>query len=164
MAGHAPSVCFVFVLAFAAPAGADDAVMLGRPGAEPVGQAKLICPADDTAQLRLFDRYGGELGSATVDGCPRLSVPVPLDGAGGGAALVVAADDKKISLLAAVTPGGGMVLPVDLPGVTVQAAETDGEGQVLSITIGRETPDGKGESKLCRLTDVPSSLACIDGF
>ncbi|MCW0183317.1 MAG: hypothetical protein OJI70_16240 [Zavarzinia sp.] len=143
---------------------ADETWSLARPGGPAVGQARMTCSATDLGRLRLFDRYGGELGSAAVEGCPRLYAPLPLDGARGGAALVVAGADRAISLLAAVTPGGGMVLPVDSPGVVVRAAETDGEGRVLSITLGRETVGGKGEGKVCPLTDVPSSLACIDGF
>lgn len=143
---------------------ADETWSLARPGGPAVGQARTTCSADDLGQLRLFDRYGGELGSAAVEGCPRLYAPLPLDDARGGAALVVVGDDKAITLIAAVTPGGGMVLPVDLQDVVIRAAETDGDGRVLSITLGRETVDGKGEGKVCPLTDVPSSLACIDGF
>lgn len=143
---------------------ADETWSLARPGGPAVGQARMECAANDLGRLRLFDRYGGELGAAAVEGCPRVFSPLPLDDAHGGAALVVAGDDKAISLIAAITPGGGMVLPVDLQDVVVRAAETDGEGRVLSITLGRETVDGKGEGKVCRLTDVSSSLACIDGF
>ncbi|MFZ2872113.1 hypothetical protein [Zavarzinia sp.] len=143
---------------------ADETWSLARPGGPAVGQARMTCSANDLGRLHLFDRYGGELGSAAVEGCPRLFSPLPLDAVGGGAALIVAGNDKVISLLAAVTPGGGMVLPVDLQDVVVRAAETDGEGRVLSITLGRDTVDGKGGSKVCRLTDVSSSLACIDGF
>lgn len=137
---------------------------LSRFGGRLVGIATMDCATGDASMLRLFDRYGGELGSAAVEGCPRLFSPLPLDDAHGGAALIVAGDEQAVSLVAAVTPGGGMVLPVDSPGVVVRTAETDGEGRVLSITLGRDAAGGGGESKVCRLTDVPSSLACIDGF
>lgn len=157
-------LCLAFTVFIGQSALADETWSLGRPGAPAVGQARMTCAANDLGRLRLFDRYGGELGAAAVEGCPRLYAPLPLDDAGGGAALVAAGDDKAITLIAAVTPGGGMVLPVDLQDVVIRAAETDGEGRVLSITLGRDTPDGEGEGKVCRLTDVSSSLACIDGI
>ncbi|PWR25977.1 hypothetical protein DKG74_03250 [Zavarzinia aquatilis] len=128
-----------------------------------LGQARMTCAANDLGRLSLFDRYGGELGSAAVEGCPRLFSPLPLDDAAGGAALIVAGDDQAISLLVALTPSGGMVLPVDNPGVVVRAAETDGEGRVLSITFARKAPQGEEVRTTCRLTDVAAALACIDG-
>lgn len=156
-------LCLALTVFIGQSALADESWSLGRPGAPAVGQARMECAANDLGRLRLFDRYGGELGSAAVDGCPRLYAPLPLDDAHGGAALIVAGDDKAISLLAAITPGGGMVLPVDNPGVAVRAVETDGEGRVLSITLGREMPRGEEARATCRLTDVAATLACIDG-
>lgn len=124
------------------------------------GFARVTCPANDEARVELLDLYGGSVGLATFEDCPVLASPLDLSGGGAVPALLAVYRGEAAAGLVVPTPAGGLVVPLDLPGLTVTAAaDADGDGFVETITL---STGEKSPAITCPLGDAPALIACAD--
>lgn len=124
------------------------------------GFARVTCPANDEARVELLDLFGGSVGLATFEACPVLASPLDLSGGAAVPALLAIYQGDAIAGLAVPTPAGGLVAPLDLPGLTVTAAaDADGDGfaETITLSTGEKSPD-----VTCPLGDAPALMACAD--
>lgn len=124
------------------------------------GFARVTCPANDEARVELLDLYGGSVGLATFEDCPLLASPLDLSGTVPVPALLAVYRGDAIVGLAVPTPAGGLVVPLDLPGLTVTAAtDADGDGfaEAITLSTGEKSP-----GITCPLGNAPALIACAD--